>query len=210
MPGRGQPVLLGVPWRWFDLGIGLSVLSWAVMGLIAADPADRWTIPRLVIAALDLLVAALLLTRAAPLRSGSAAQLAAATPAFVIGGAAVALAPPPGAWPVPAAALFAAGAIVVAVSLATLGRSFAILPARRALVTRGPYRLIRHPAYAGELAMVLACALAAPSWPVATLAMIAVPAVVVRIAVEERVMTADPAHAAYRARVRWRLVPGLW
>lgn len=207
---RTGPDLLGVPWRWFDLGIGLSVLSWAVLGMVHADATDRWSAPRLTITGLDLLVGGLLLARAAPLRSGSPAHIAAALPAFLVGGAAVTLAPAPGAWPCFAAAPFVAGAGAVALSLGFLGRSFAILPARRALVTAGPYRVIRHPAYAGELLMVLACALATPSWPVAALAMAAVPLVVLRVVVEERVLAGDSAHAGYCAQVRWRLVPGLW
>jgi protein-S-isoprenylcysteine O-methyltransferase Ste14 len=207
---RTGPDLLGVPWRWFDLGIGLSVLSWAVLGMLHAEPVDRWSAPRLTITGLDLLVGGLLLARAAPLRSGSLSHLAAALPAFLVGGTAVTLAPPLGAWPWFAAATFVAGAAAVALSFGFLGRNFAILPARRALVTAGPYRLIRHPAYAGELLMVLACALAAPSWPVAALAMAAVPLVVLRIVVEERVLAGDAAHAGYCARVPWRLVPGLW
>jgi protein-S-isoprenylcysteine O-methyltransferase Ste14 len=36
-------------------------------------------------------------------------------------------------------------------SLGFLGRSFGVLPEARALVTRGPYRWVRHPVYLGEL-----------------------------------------------------------
>jgi len=212
-PGEpsGPPTALpGVSWRWFDLALGLSVLSWAGLGLWHADPTDRLTPVRLAVAALNGLAGVLLLLRGAPLRSGTPSQLAAAVPAFIAGGAAVTLAPPPHDWrPLPAV-VFVAGAALVALSLGWLGRNFAILPARRALVTGGPYRLIRHPAYAGELAMVLACALAGHDWWTAALAMVAVPAVAVRIQVEERVMAGDPAHAVYAERVRWRLVPGLW
>ena len=31
-----------------------------------------------------------------------------------------------------------------------------------------------------------------------------------RIRAEERVLATNPAHAAYRSRVRWRLLPGVW
>src|SRR5687768_62148 len=34
---------------------------------------------------------------------------------------------------------------------ATLGRAFGLLPASRGLVTRGPYRVVRHPIYLGYL-----------------------------------------------------------
>ena len=31
-----------------------------------------------------------------------------------------------------------------------------------------------------------------------------------RMAVEERVLSGNPAFATYRAKVRWRLLPGIW
>ncbi len=40
-------------------------------------------------------------------------------------------------------------------SLAALGRCFGIFPEARGLVTRGPYRLVRHPVYLGELISIL-------------------------------------------------------
>src|SRR5215213_2374723 len=43
------------------------------------------------------------------------------------------------------------GVLVAFLSLATLGRSFGIVAANRGVKTRGPYRWVRHPAYAGYL-----------------------------------------------------------
>ncbi|HEU4942388.1 MAG TPA: methyltransferase, partial [Gaiellaceae bacterium] len=40
------------------------------------------------------------------------------------------------------------------VSFLALGRCFGLLPEARGLVTRGPYRLVRHPVYLGEFAAV--------------------------------------------------------
>jgi protein-S-isoprenylcysteine O-methyltransferase Ste14 len=93
--------------------------------------------------------------------------------------------------------------------LGWLGRSFAIFPASRAIVVRGPYRLIRHPAYAGEGVMVAACALAG-SWWTSALIPIAVAVLVVRIQREELILGADPAYQQYAKAVRWRLLPGIW
>ena len=37
-------------------------------------------------------------------------------------------------------------------SVLALGRCFGVLPEARGLVTRGPYRTVRHPVYLGEIA----------------------------------------------------------
>ncbi len=43
------------------------------------------------------------------------------------------------------------GMLFALYSLRTLGRSFGIMPQARALVRSGPYRVIRHPLYVGEI-----------------------------------------------------------
>jgi protein-S-isoprenylcysteine O-methyltransferase Ste14 len=46
------------------------------------------------------------------------------------------------------------GMVLALYSLGALGRSFSIIPQARALVQTGPYRLVRHPIYLGELIAV--------------------------------------------------------
>ncbi|HJL17650.1 MAG TPA: isoprenylcysteine carboxylmethyltransferase family protein [Sandaracinaceae bacterium LLY-WYZ-13_1] len=195
-------------WRWeraYDVALGLSAISWAGLGLWGAE-ARPWSV-RLALAALNLLVGGLLLIRHAPLASGGPRAVLAALPSLILGGAAVRLADGP--WPLAAQALFGLGAAGACASLATLGRSFAFLPSRRGLVVRGPYRLVRHPAYLSELLMALACATVRP-WPGALLAGGAALTLALRIRAEERLLARDEGWAAYRARVRWRLLPGLY
>jgi len=180
-----------------------------VLGLLNAAPGDRWTVVRLGIAALHLLVGALVMRREPLDRLGSASQLAAALPALVISGMALRLAPAPQHWPLIAQGVFGVGTALTLVSLARLGRSFSILPALREVRTDGPYRLVRHPAYLGELLMVLGCGVAGPilnAWPL----LLAVPLVMLRVRAEERLLASSYPWCAYRERVRWRLLPGLW
>ena len=162
---------------------------------------------RLALLGLDLVVAWLFVRRSALQSEASPRELATALPSLVLGGWAFVGAGPPGDWPLTAQALFGLGALWTACSLASLGSSFAVLPALRALVRRGPYRLLRHPAYLGEALLVGACVLAGGPWQ-ALVALI--PALVLRIRGEERVLTADPAWSDYAASVRYRLLPGLW
>jgi protein-S-isoprenylcysteine O-methyltransferase Ste14 len=49
-------------------------------------------------------------------------------------------------------------------SVLALGRCFGILPEARGLVTRGPYRFVRHPVYLGELGAVLGFVISAPTY----------------------------------------------
>src|SRR5262249_24431424 len=47
-------------------------------------------------------------------------------------------------------------------SLATLGRCFGLFPEARGLVRSGPYRMVRHPVYLGELVSAVGLLLAKP------------------------------------------------
>jgi protein-S-isoprenylcysteine O-methyltransferase Ste14 len=94
-------------------------------------------------------------------------------------------------------------------SALALGRCFSVLPEARGLVTRGPYRLVRHPVYLGELGAAAGLALGAPAARnlIALAALVA--AQLVRMRLEERALErAFPEYAAYAARTP-RLLPGL-
>ncbi|MCP4678811.1 MAG: isoprenylcysteine carboxylmethyltransferase family protein [Deltaproteobacteria bacterium] len=134
----------------------------------------------------------------------------AALPSLLIGGVAFKLSPEPALWPVHAQVLFAVGGVIAVVSFLFLGKSFSILPALRNIVIKGPYRFTRHPAYLGELAMVLACALAKPSYLNAIPFVIGVPLIIVRILAEERLLESDKRYLEYTRKVRFRLVPLIW
>lgn len=171
----------------------------------------RHSQPALVTAAvvfLHLVLAYLFVRRDAARRQGHPLAIAAALPALLIGGLSTL---GDRVWHPAAAYVFALSALGASLSLLRLGRSFAVLPALRAVVQRGPYRVVRHPAYACELLMSGAVATTlAPAWAGAGLIVFALAAVVIRIHAEERTLRADPAYDAYAAAVRYRLVPGVW
>lgn len=93
---------------------------------------------------------------------------------------------------------------------AVLGRSFGIVPANRGIIVRGPYRLVRHPIYLGYL--VTHAGFLLTNWSVRNLAIYGAVYVfqVLRILSEERFLGQDAAYRAYRERVPYRLIPGIF
>jgi protein-S-isoprenylcysteine O-methyltransferase Ste14 len=79
------------------------------------------------------------------------------------------------------------------------------------VISTGPYRIVRHPMYAGVLPMLAGIPIALGSWwGLAGLAVI-VPVLAWRLLDEERVLVRDlPGYPDYMRRVRYRLVPFVW
>jgi protein-S-isoprenylcysteine O-methyltransferase Ste14 len=144
--------------------------------------------------------------------------------AGVIGGfaAAIALAdhnalalPARTVWPVVGLLIAWVGILFRLWAVVTLGRSFTTrvhVRPDQLVVTRGPYRLVRHPSYLGLL--ILFCGLGLAMGDLASaLVMIALPAVglVKRIVVEEAALRAGlgDSYLEY-CTGRARLIPGIW
>jgi protein-S-isoprenylcysteine O-methyltransferase Ste14 len=109
------------------------------------------------------------------------------------------------------AALMMLGGTVLSIYAAlSLGRSLSMLPEARRLVTRGPYRLVRHPLYVSEAVALFGMTLQYLS-PLA-LALLAIQCVfqLERMRNEERVLAGTfPEYRDYAAATA-RLVPGLY
>jgi protein-S-isoprenylcysteine O-methyltransferase Ste14 len=118
----------------------------------------------------------------------------------------------PGRSLLPQAATLAiqcSGLLLQLVSKLTLRRNFGLLPARRDIVTRGPYRFIRHPIYAGYFLNITGYFLSAASLYNAVVFLAYFGLQLVRIAREESLLMGSEAYRAYAQRTRWRLIPGL-
>ncbi|OHD72012.1 MAG: hypothetical protein A2177_06885 [Spirochaetes bacterium RBG_13_68_11] len=79
------------------------------------------------------------------------------------------------------------------------------------MVSKGPYRLVRHPGYAGATVACAALPLMLGSvWGFVPFAVFLV-AVVARTALEDSTLRAElPGYEEYCRRTRYRLVPGIW
>ena len=103
--------------------------------------------------------------------------------------------------------LVAAGAAFSIYSLLYLRLNFSILPEARGLTTSGPYRIVRHPVYLGEILGAIGLTLALPSLLSLVVLVSFVGAQLIRTRMEERVLSAQLAgYAAYAQRTP-RLLP---
>jgi protein-S-isoprenylcysteine O-methyltransferase Ste14 len=103
--------------------------------------------------------------------------------------------------------LIIAGAAGSLIALSWLGRSFALMPEARQLVTKGPYAFVRHPLYAAEMIGITGLMVQFKQ-PWAVILGGAVYGLQYwRTVFEERVLQdAYPGYRTYRART-WRFVP---
>ncbi len=88
-----------------------------------------------------------------------------------------------------------------------LGRGFGIVPANRGVRILGPYRLVRHPMYAGYTLTHIGFLIAMPSLSNAVVYIVALIFQLMRIRREERILMQDLAYVSFAQRVRYRLLP---
>ena len=101
------------------------------------------------------------------------------------------------------------GVTLTQVARVYMGRSFGILPANRGIVSKGPFRWVRHPIYFGWLVLSIGFAMSYASPRNVLLIVATVPFMFWRIEQEEAHLRADPEYRAYMDRVPYRLWPGI-
>jgi protein-S-isoprenylcysteine O-methyltransferase Ste14 len=101
------------------------------------------------------------------------------------------------------------GVVMTQVARVYMGRSFGILPANRGIVSKGPFRWVRHPIYFGWLILSIGYAMSYTNDRNVMLIVATLPFMVWRIDQEEAHLSADPEYRSYMDRVRYRLLPGV-
>ena len=207
-----MPQVLGISGRKFAdyLLFGVTLTELAV--LFPMTP--TFTFVDWIYVSQHLLVLAIALTRPPPrAQDHSLASSAAVVVAYTYPYAQVAYlrwVPGDPAWDMGGLVLVTLAACLSLASLLTLGRWFGVRPALRGLAMTGPYRLVRHPMYLAYLLADIGYNL--QEWNVATLLLVAAGwmSLLYRIHAEERVLSRHADWPNYVARVRYRIVPGLW
>ena len=197
--------------RYLEILLGAFLITSGPTAVMRALSEGGLATPTLAMATINVTAGALFLLRDTARAEAHGAVVAMILPTVALPALALGVAPPPASWSALAQWVFVVGAIGAVASLAALGKSFAIFPALREVVVRGPYRWLRHPVYLSELVMVAATLLASsgPVVPAVGLPLL-LAAVVFRIVLEERLLCQASEYAEYRGTVRWRLFPGIW
>ncbi len=89
-------------------------------------------------------------------------------------------------------------------------RSFGIVAANRGIKINGPYRLIRHPMYAGYMLAHVGLLLGGPNLLNFVSIAICWVLLFMRIAAEERVLGQDSEYIKLMSHTRYRLIPGVF
>jgi protein-S-isoprenylcysteine O-methyltransferase Ste14 len=109
-----------------------------------------------------------------------------------------------------ATALMLAGMIIQISAKAALWRSYGLIPANRGVKTRGPYRFVRHPIYAGYTLIHIGFLIGFPSLQNFLLYFTTFLIEVARLMREEVILNNDSLYREYGTRVRYRLLPGVF
>lgn len=196
--------------RFANIAFGLNAWAWSVLGLATCEPEDRLTVARWCIAVLHALVGLMFMQRTRLQRSGTNQQLLAAVPSLVLSGLVFSFAASPREWSLAANAIFLTGTAIALVAFSSLRRNFAVLPALRGITNTGLYRVVRHPAYLGELMLVVGCVVSNPGTVALVLLAASLIAIVLRIRAEEQLLMRSPEYSDYAKTVRHRVLPGIW
>ena len=86
-----------------------------------------------------------------------------------------------------------------------------VVYANQQVVDSGPYRVVRHPLYAASLGIYLGISLAFAIWWNWVACALMLVGYILLTGYEDSFLTRKlPGYTAYRARVRYRLIPGIW
>jgi protein-S-isoprenylcysteine O-methyltransferase Ste14 len=79
------------------------------------------------------------------------------------------------------------------------------------VITHGPYRYVRHPAYVGMILFELAMSVLLASWVSLLASGLCAILLILRTALEDRTLLAElTGYVDYAGQVRYRLLPGIW
>jgi len=79
------------------------------------------------------------------------------------------------------------------------------------VISTGPYAIVRHPKYIGDILLIIGIPLALGTWWGLIILVLTIPGMAWRILDEEKLLKDDlPGYRAYLEKVRYRLLPYVW
>ena len=196
--------------RIFDLVERGFLVALSLTAVVRVAPAVSAEPRNALILASEFLGVAFILLRRPALNSDQSPY---ATAVAFLGTAAPLLVIAPGGGLIPMALGFwimVAGLLLNISAKLALNRSFGLAAANRGVKRAGPYRLVRHPMYAGYAATQVTFLLLNPCLWNMSVYLLAWSVQILRIQAEEKVLLEDPAYRAYADAVPHRLVPGFY
>ena len=106
--------------------------------------------------------------------------------------------------------LILTGILVQLYAKMTLGRCFGLVASHRGLKLCGPYRLVRHPMYAGYLLAHIGILCIYPTLWNLSVYVVCYSLQIPRLFAEERILSRDPSYVRYSETVHYRLFPGVF
>jgi protein-S-isoprenylcysteine O-methyltransferase Ste14 len=99
------------------------------------------------------------------------------------------------------------GLLLQVAGIASLNRSFGIVPANRGIKANGLYRYVRHPLYSAYILQYIGYVLNNLSVRNCLVCCAVTVLQLLRMTIEERFLARDPAYVRYMKQTRWRLIP---
>lgn len=102
------------------------------------------------------------------------------------------------------------GMAAIIVSLASLGRSFGIVAANRKIKIKGMYSVVRHPVYASEILFYIGFFIGNPAALNSLFIFLIILGQWARSLREEMLLSRDFRYNAFKQKVRYRFIPGIY
>lgn len=191
----------------FNKILGANIVAWGIAGWLESDTIG---VPRIAVTLLNLLVGLLIFLRPYPTSALKINGRSYWLLALLSSGVLFKLSTPLHSWNTTAQIVFSIGSFITLISLMWLGKEFGIRPGKRTLMSSGPYRLVRHPAYLGECIMALGCTMGKPNVFTLIVLMLLVLFQGLRALSEERILDTSSNYQTYILKTRWRILPFIW
>lgn len=189
--------------------LGLSIFVWGAIGLYIGL-FEQPSIVRVSSSILNLFIGVLIIVRKAAVKFGSIKSILISIPSLLLGGVLFKIAHPFHNWSLLSEFAFVISVLFTIVSYSFIGKNFSICPSLRSITTTGPYRIIRHPGYAGETALIFLCCIQNIN-PITVLVFISfIFSLYYRIIEEEQILSNSHEYIKYMSIVKWRVIPYLW